>query len=272
MKHKQWHIWALLTVVIVLIIILFFWNKNIEMFETRDYLEGIDVIYWINLDRSKDRRKRMKKMFKDPAFNGKKIIRISAVDGKSPDIDQVLNANFDGMQPEKFTKVEYACTLSHLNAIKQFSESNDQVALIMEDDMTLEYKKYWKKSTKEIMNKAPNDWEIIQLCINSNTIPRKMYTKQKGDTYFSTGSYIINQTGAKKIINQKSKNILNNHIGHSADVYLYLMTNTYVYKYPYFTYKYKTRSTIHQNHEEIHNNNKRIIDGFIHGMSRSQKM
>jgi len=114
------------------------------MFATKDYLEGIDVIYWINLDRSKDRRKRMEKMFKNPVFKGKKIIRISAVDGKAPDIDQVLNANFEGMQLEKYTKIEYACLLSHLNTIKQFSESSDEVALIMEDDTTLEYKKYWK--------------------------------------------------------------------------------------------------------------------------------
>ena len=272
MKLEQWHIWAILCVVFFVIGMVLL-NKNKESFETKDYLEGINVIYWINLDRSPDRRKRMKKMFKDPAFKGKKIIRISAVDGKGPDIDQVLNANFDGMQPEKFTKVEYACTLSHLNTIREFSKSNDQVALIMEDDMTLEYKKYWKKSAKELMDEAPSDWETIQLCINSNTIPRKMYTKQKGDTYFSTGSYIINQAGAKKILNKTGSIYrLNANIGHSADVYLYLIANTYVYKYPFFTYKYETRSTIHQNHEVIHNNNKRIIDSFIHGMSRSQKM
>jgi GR25 family glycosyltransferase involved in LPS biosynthesis len=263
MKLEEWHILALICVVFFGIGLVL-WRKNIEMFETKDYLEGIDVIYWINLDRSPDRRKRMKKMFKDPAFEGKKIIRISAVDGKSPDIDKVLNANFDGMQPEKFTKVEYACLLSHLNTIKQFSESNNQVALIMEDDTTLEYKKYWKKSMKEIMNEASSDWEILQLCINSHTIPRKMYTKQKGDTYFSTGAYILNQAGAKKILNQYgSKYILNDNIGHSADVYLYLIANTYVYKYPFFTYTYNERSTIHQDHIKNHNTAKKVIDNFI---------
>ena len=270
MNLEQWHIWALIGVFIAIIIGLVFFNKNIEMFETKDYLEGIDVIYWINLDRSPDRRKRMKKMFKDPVFEGKKIVRITAVDGKAQDIDQVLNANFEGMQPEKSTKIEYTCLLSHLNTIKQFSESTDQVALIMEDDTTLEYKKYWKNSIKEIMEKAPSGWEILQLCINSHTIPKKMYTKQKGDTYFSTGAYILNQTGAKKIINQSgSKYILNNNIGHSADVYLYLITNTYVYKYPYFTYTYNETSTIHQYHIKNHNTAKNVIDSFIQS-SRSR--
>jgi GR25 family glycosyltransferase involved in LPS biosynthesis len=264
MKLEQWQLGAILVVAIVLIIGLFYFKKNIEMFETKDYLEGIDVIYWINLDRSPDRRKRMEKMFKNPVFKGKRIIRISAVDGKAANIDQVLNANFVGMQPEKFSKVEYACLLSHLNTIKQFSESNDQVALIMEDDTTLEYKKYWKKSIKEIMEKSPNDWEILQLCINSHTIPKKMYTKQKGDTYFSTGAYVINKMGSKKILNYSdSIYSLNKNIGHSADVYLYLITNTYVYKYPYFTYTYNEKSTIHQDHIKNHNTAKKVIDGFI---------
>jgi GR25 family glycosyltransferase involved in LPS biosynthesis len=256
MKLEQW---LLICVVIAVISGLFFLNKNIEMFGTKDYLEGIDVIYWINLDRSPDRRKRMKKMFKDPAFKGKKIIRISAVDGKAPDIDQVLNANFEGMQPEKFTKVEYACLLSHLNTIKQFSESNDQVALIMEDDMTLEFKPYWKKSAKEIMNKAPSDWEIIQLCyIISNMTPRKLYTKNTGNL-FSTGAYIINQNGAKKILNYSTKHILNQNIKHPADDYLINSTNTYVYKYPLFIYGDNETSTIHQDHIDWHIRSKKII-------------
>ena len=35
MKLEQWHIWALLSVIIVIVIGLFFLNKNIEMFETK---------------------------------------------------------------------------------------------------------------------------------------------------------------------------------------------------------------------------------------------
>lgn len=231
------------------------------MFETKDYLEGIDVIYWINLDRSPDRRKRMKKMFKDPVFEGKKIVRITAVDGKAPNIDQVLNANFNGMKPEKFTKIEYACTLSHLNTIKQFSESNNQVALIMEDDMTLEYKKYWKKSTKEIMNKAPSDWEIIQLCYITNSgIPFKNYTKYNNGNFASGGAYILNK---KKIINNLK--LLPRDISHEADHYLFSRFNTYTYKYPMFIYGTNETSTIHQNHINGHDNSKKIIDNFING-------
>jgi len=256
-----------LIILLVLISIIFLtkyaYKKKEGLNNKPKYLNGIDVIYWINLDRSQDRRQKMEKMFEDPVFKGKKIVRISAVDGKASNIDQILNASFEGMKPDNFTKVEYACLLSHLNAIREFSKSNDETALIMEDDTTLEYKPYWKKSVKQIMENAPSDWEIIQLCINTHTIPQKIYTKQNGNTYFSTGAYIINKNGAKSIINQSDKHGLNQNIGHSADVYLYLITNTYTYKYPYFTYTYDETSTIHQLHVKNHNIAKKIIDGFI---------
>jgi GR25 family glycosyltransferase involved in LPS biosynthesis len=252
MKLEQWHIWALVGVVFFGIGLVL-WRKNIEMFETKDYLEGIDVIYWINLDRSPDRRKRMKKMFKDPAFEGKKIIRISAVDGKSPDIDQVLNANFEGMQPEKFDKTIYACTLSHINAIRDFKNSDNNIALIMEDDSTLEFKKYWKKTTKQIMDKAPSDWNIIQLTYTIiDKAPQKIYTKNDRK-YYGTGAYIINKN------NINIPNPIKLTSDPAADVYLYNIFNTYTYKYPMFIYKYDIQSTIHQDHIQHHNESKKKI-------------
>jgi GR25 family glycosyltransferase involved in LPS biosynthesis len=259
MKLEQWHIWALVGVVFI-VIGLVVWKKKIEMFETKDYLEGIDVIYWINLDRSPDRRKRMKKMFKDPAFKGKKIIRISAVDGKSPDIDQVLNANFDGMHPEKYDKTIYACTLSHINAIRDFKKSDNKVALIMEDDSTLEFKKYWKKTTKQIMDEAPSDWDIIQLTYTViGKVPKKLYTKNNRkkwqDRYYGTGSYIIN----KNNINIPNPIKINSDSDPAADVYLYNIFNTYTYKYPMFIYRYDIQSTIHQDHINNHNESKKKI-------------
>jgi len=255
----------IIVLICVSIYFLFFYKKTQpkkEPFKTTDYLDGIDVIYWINLDRSVDRRQRMEKMFEDPVFAQKKIIRISAVDGKAHDIDQVLNANFEGMQPEKFTKVEYACLLSHLNAIKQFSESNNKTALIMEDDMTLEYKPYWKKSVQQIIDNAPNDWELIQLCININSPLKQIYTKNSNGHVSCNGAYVINKNGSLKLNENKYK--LGDTL-HVADVYIFNKISTYAYKYPMFTYKFNQTSTIHQEHLEQHDRNKKIIDNFIKG-------
>lgn len=248
----------IILLICVSIFFLFFYKKTRqkrEGFKPTDYLDGIDVIYWINLDRSTDRRRRMQEMFEDPVFDGKKIIRISAVDGKAHDIDQILNANFEGMNQNKFTKVEYACLLSHLNAIKQFSESSYENALIMEDDMTLEFKPYWKKSVKRIMDEAPNDWEIIQLCYNSNSgIPLTKYTRYKNGNFACAGAYVLNKN--KIITNFKS--LPQNH-SHEADHYLFNKHNTYAYKFPMFIYGTNELSTIHQAHVRGHDNSKNMI-------------
>ncbi len=228
----------------------------------KNYLDGVDVIYWINLDRSTDRRQRMEAMFQDPVFYNVPIIRIKAVDGKASNIDTILNANFEGMQPDNFTKVEYACTLSHINAIREFSKTNYKTALIMEDDMTLEYKPYWKKSVKQIMNNAPSDWEIIMLTYIIRQIPKNIYTKHNNNIS-GTGAYIINKSATKNILNLTTNNIykLNNKSLHVADSFIYNYNNTYVYKYPLFIYKDDQESTIHQSHvNNIHNPSKTLIN------------
>jgi GR25 family glycosyltransferase involved in LPS biosynthesis len=259
------------TLIIVLVIIsiffLFYTRTKKDGFKAKnknkkDYLDGIDAIYWINLDRSPDRRQRMEKMFEDPVFKGKKIVRVSAVDGKASDIDQILNASFEGMNPDKFTKGEYACLLSHINIIKQFSESSDETALIMEDDTTLEYKPYWKRSIQQIIDAAPNDWEIIQLCINTQNPLKKLYTRNNGlMQIFGTGAYVINKKCAKNFNKYNYKQLQFSE--HTADKYLYNQTVTYAYKYPMFTYNFNESSTIHQDHINDHNRSKKIIDGFI---------
>ena len=117
------------------------------------YMDGIDVIYWINLDRSIDRRNHMEKIFKDPVFKNTNIERISAVDGKNP-TGVYPKLNFIHKQKNDY---EYACMLSHLDSISRFSNTNYDVAMIMEDDITLDFKKYWRKSVREIIQNAPPD-------------------------------------------------------------------------------------------------------------------
>jgi len=224
------------------------------------YLDGVDVIYWINLDRSTDRRQRMQQLFNDPVFKGKKIVRIPAIDGNSPNIDQILQSSLQGMQSDKCTKIEYAYTLSHLNAIKDFSQSNDDVALIMEDDMTLEFKPYWKQSVKQIMENAPNDWNIIQLCYNSNIgVPQNLYNTYLNGNFACAGAYVLNK---KKSLNQL--NIFPQNISHEADHYLFSLFNTYAYKYPMFIYGTNEQSTIHQNHVPGHDASKMMILQYVY--------
>ena len=132
-------------------------NDKIK-YRINKYINGFDIIYWINLDISSERRDNMLKMLSYfPCQN----IRITAVDGKSCTDETIHNniitTNYNG------TKTEFACLLSHLNTIRLFSESDYNVALILEDDMTLEFAKYWIKDISSIINEAPHNWDIIML-------------------------------------------------------------------------------------------------------------
>jgi GR25 family glycosyltransferase involved in LPS biosynthesis len=242
-----------LGIFILLLVILyykFYGNYNTDLNSDTNYLDGIDCIYWINLDRSTDRKRKMETLFKDPNFTGKPIQRISAIDGKTDTLHDKIK-----MKNKRNTNVEYACLISHLNTIKQFSETEYDTALIFEDDVTLEFKPFWKKSLKKIINDAPNDWEIIQLCYITqqqltNEYTLNNYKKNRYGGIASMAAYIINNNAAKKFINEtydvntKRYRLLDYHT-HEADHYLYKCLRTYTYKYPYFIYPTDNNSTLH---------------------------
>ena len=244
-----------------------YWFSNNN--KKKDYLKGIDIIYWINLERAINRKQEMETMLREPIFKTIKKQRIVAIDGLNDNIeneikDSIIKTN------NSSTNLEYACLLSHLNTIKRFSTTDKKIALILEDDMTLEYKQYWNKSIDTIIKNAPDGWDIIQLCyIIKSYIPRGEYTKN-AKLFHSTGAYIINQKGAQKLMSKicnQNKYDLNIDISHNADIYLYEELNTYTYKYPYFIYKTDNNSYIHEEHvENIHNRSKQLIENNIYNI------
>ena len=121
------------------------------------YLDNIDIIYWINLDRSENRRKNMEKLLEKINIKNE---RIKAVDGKF-EPDENIYGKFINQGNNRSSKIEYACLLSHLNTIKKFSDSPYELALILEDDLSLEYTKYWDKKISEIIisNESPENWK-----------------------------------------------------------------------------------------------------------------
>ena len=214
-----------------------------------DYMDGVDVIYWINLDRSPDRRIEMTKFFKDDAFGNVPTERISAVDGKLPKLVYPL-LRFMHKQKNDY---EYACLLSHLETIRKFSLTNKPVALIMEDDLTLELKPYWRKTVQEIIDDAPADWEVIQLCYivngrETNPMRFKLYERNIRNKCLSAAAYLISNSAAKKFIKdiyRNGKYNLEHYIIHHADCYIFSKCVTYIYKYPYFIYKTNNDSLLH---------------------------
>lgn len=234
------------------------------------YLDGIDMIYWINLDRSTDREILMKQLLKDEEFNGIPIERVSAVDGKTPDL---VYPRLQLMYKQK-NDYEYACMLSHLDTIRKFSRTSLPVALIMEDDVTLEFKKYWRKSVREIMTNAPPDWEIIQLCYNTpNNINQfQLYERNLYNKTVCAAAYLIKNSAAKRLINdifENGKYKLESYIIHHADCYIFNKTVTYTYKYPLFIYRTGNDSLLHPQDLKDHERSKKQIEKMYSNLTLS---
>jgi GR25 family glycosyltransferase involved in LPS biosynthesis len=234
----------------------------------------MDVIYWINLNSAIERKKHMKHVL--TAFENIPKVRISATDGNTlkvrnkfilPLVPVTNNVNL------RITNKEYACLLSHLETIRQFSKSDYNYALILEDDASLDVMKYWHTSFDNVIKNAPSDWEIIKLFSfeNSNsTLYKKIefpcFNKKTPKCSTSTMAYIINKKSAIKIIRElwngekyELPNIL-----HIADYFLYMMLTSYDYKYPFFIPRKNNDSNVQLKYKQKNNNiTRRKIINFL---------
>lgn len=238
---------------------------NIEYYKI-NYINGIT---WINLDRSINRKKNMENILKNiniPSY------RINAVDGKNEDVHKIIN----GINvKEKMTNYEIACALSHLKAINYVSKLKGDYFMICEDDVIFDNINVINEDLKNIIQNCP-EFDILLLT--------KSYKKKLPSTYTNWNNYFKNNiwiTGAVcYIISRKGiENILKianyeNNILHydksiyfsNSDKFLYLNSNTYVYKYNYIS-TLGTDSEIHSSHLDFHNTciekqNKYILEDF----------
>ena len=107
-KRKMWVICVLIFVLFLLLFLfLQTYNLRIETFELnqKKNMEGIDIVYWVNLDRSPERRELIEIMFSDPVFNDVPNHRFSAIDGKTVDVFSYFEPS--EKENPKLNNVEY---------------------------------------------------------------------------------------------------------------------------------------------------------------------
>jgi hypothetical protein len=197
-------------------------------------------IYWINLDRSEDRKKFMEKQFKQ--YNIKNNVRIEAIDGNT--LNENVNYPYNYHHSSgliKLTKCEIACTMSHIKAIKQAYLDDIDFALIMEDDCDFRYLNFQKKSIIELFEIA-KDAEVIQLlttcpyyelCVTDELL-------LKGFKW-NAGAYVITKKGINNLLNIDGSTIKLTE----ADDYVYRHLITYHVTKPYFRIGTKYDTLIH---------------------------
>jgi len=147
-------------------------------------------IYYINLDRRTDRNALMLQQFKK--LNITNFKRISAIDAT-----KIVDNNMPMLST--LSRQELACVSSHIMALIEFLDSTNEYAMICEDDADLRNSLKLSFNFKELFD--IQNAGCLQTCIvlreedmlNFSIIKRSPW-------YFSTASYIINRSYARKIL------------------------------------------------------------------------
>lgn len=199
-------------------------------------MEVFHTCYYINLERSKDRREAMEKRFAN-------LKRVEGVDGRN------LNIPKEILSRCKMNVFQIGCLQSHLKAIKTAYDNGDKEALIMEDDICADYFKRWEKSIQQIVNNKPEDAECIQLHCSMKSEMRKMLKMDNDYSLWkksyrrnSTGCYYITRKGMEKIIKLGLDYIPMNW--NPADRFIYDTLITYNYTKPLFNLKNRNTSLL----------------------------
>lgn len=169
-------------------------------------------IYYINLDRSGERNNTIKNSLDKLNVD---YHRISGIDMNNITRDKYSKGIIDGVQYTiKQNKTynpkskEIAIILSHLKALHEIIKNGDEIAIIMEDDISFQYVSDWNKQIKNIISSAPSDWNIIKMHSSSkNRLVKNISLCKRGVLYDkivntdlqSAMCYIIKQDAAKQI-------------------------------------------------------------------------
>ena len=216
-------------------------NKSVYKFK------GLPHIYCINLDDKKDRWESMESQLK--YWEIENYTRISAYDGREDDLGSILK----GRYPDNMNSGEVGCVTSHLKALKEFLNSGEQCALIMEDDCDINTASYWPFSWKDFFCKIPYDYDVVPLAIiNPAQVNVKLHRRFVND--FSTACYLINRRYAQKLLDlhtRGDKYKLDNGVKPRAvaDDLIYNSGNTFAI--PLFLYKIELGSDIHDIHIDV---------------------
>jgi GR25 family glycosyltransferase involved in LPS biosynthesis len=176
-------------------------NNNIQV-------KDIDFkTFVINLDRREDRWENIKKLLDIP------ITRFSAIDGRKLKKTEQLQRIFDG-NDYNMRDGMVGCALSHIKlCIDLLYSPTDNIYCILEDDIVPVPD--FKKKLQHLYAILPNDWEFCYLgChlwkqyqtdefLNKSRFPVcERWSSQKSLMYSigGTGGYLINKTGAYKLL------------------------------------------------------------------------
>ncbi|MFA6916539.1 MAG: glycosyltransferase family 25 protein [Parachlamydiales bacterium] len=161
---------------------------------TNRKLKHFEPIYYINLERSPERKAYMEEQFAQ--WGVENYTRIEALDG----LRSGLRSYLDGDYPRNVLMKEMACTISHLKAIHHWlMTSKTSYAIICEDDLDMSTVEVWPFTWKELMDHLPYDWDVVQLVItNPDNFTMNIHARFEKD--YGTVCYVITRHYAEKLM------------------------------------------------------------------------
>lgn len=202
------------------------------------------IIYWINLEKSVDRKQCMLQQLSKNKFHK----RIEGI------IEPEFNFNI-----KLSSKNEAACLNSHMKAMKESLDDNFyDFAIICEDDINFRNMELFYERIFYYIKTAPKDWDILQLfninlsLLNTNVKSTDLLTwsKWKSSNY-STMIYIVKKQAIKNILSKFDKYNFKKQRS-IADDFIYRYVKTYSVKLPYFLENVEFNSEIHVDHIPMH--------------------
>ena len=196
-------------------------------------LAGCNIpIFYINLRRRPDRNQHFLSLFKGANVSP---TRIEAYDGLDPEAMGILHGPIPDYVPIKRPQLvrvsdqtmlhklycQIGCVCSHLKAIKTWLQSDAQIGIFCEDDLSTKTLQYWNYDINGIISRLPADWDCVQLCTsnyqmyqqllnhkNNNvlTIPKQMKLSKWHQNNWCTGCYILNRSYGHFLIDKLEVN------------------------------------------------------------------
>jgi GR25 family glycosyltransferase involved in LPS biosynthesis len=173
-------------------------NNNLRFIQGKptNILEGFPLINCISLNESESRRTNLYQKFKQYNLERYKMHIFSRYTG---------GYNIIGANSEKVKLPHIGAITSHIQTIKNWLDtSNEEYAFFCEDDLSFETLDYWNFTWKEFMDKLPEDWEALQLCLISEAYQTiKFSERSRWD--WGCQAYVLKRSYAEKLIDAHYK-------------------------------------------------------------------
>ncbi len=220
-------------------------------------LDNFPSVYWLTLSQSTDRQKSIIEQFEKYQIKNHKMV--FGYDAKENDFTN--HHLVSGVFLDQMSSCDVACTISHLNMIREWYKNTDEpYAIFFEDDINLEIVEYWNFTWNDVVKNLPYEWNAVQMCMVREPENLNDQVELHPRTYinWSGAAYLISRKYARRLIEdywdgQKYTLLIKgdpDSVPYIENV-IFFLGEPYVYTVPLFTEKVKLPSNFYPYYTDL---------------------